>query len=255
MENGTLKNCLIELFCETVVLSGNFKRKSYEGQIQDTLEKFNPLLEQLKNTIETSDEALIEAASYVPAYVSELLADLSKRKKELRIIDYNMAMVSYFVPLMGKIESIKRDQFTDKIVELWNKEFPDNKIGKATAEIIQSGFKTSMSYITTAVCESLSRPDDCYELNLLRSYRDGYMMNTTEGAGVVREYYNIAPTIVRRISREEEADNIYRNIWEDYLKPCLHMIEDNKNEECQELYTKMVHDLEDKYLHISGKMA
>ena len=72
-------------------------------------------------------------------------------------------------------------------------------------------------YITTAVCKSLNKPDDCYELNLLREYRDQYLMGTKDGE-ICKEYYNIAPTIVKRIDRSPDASEIYADIWEKYFK-------------------------------------
>ena len=139
---------------------------------------------------------------------------------------------------------------TQKMVEIWNEKMPEFKIGHSTVSGIQGGFKKGIfCYITTAVCQSLDRPDDCYELTTLREYRDQYLLATKEGEEIVKEYYNIAPTIVKRIDKEPKAAEIYRNIWEVYLSPCIHLIEENKKEECKALYTDMVRKLEEKYLY------
>ena len=92
-------------------------------------------------------------------------------------------------------------------------------------------------------------PDDCYELTTLRAYRDGYLSGTEEGRRIVEEYYNIAPTIVKRIDRQENADEIYRGIWDEYLRPCIRLIEKDEKEECKELYITMVRSLEKEYLY------
>ena len=48
------------------------------------------------------------------------------------------------------------------------------------------------------------------------------------------------------------ASEIYADIWEKYLKPCVRLIEAGEQEECRELYTKMVRSLEKKYLYSVG---
>lgn len=106
----------------------------------------------------------------------------------------------------------------------------------------------SSDYITTAACESQGKADDCYELELLRSYRDEYLMNTEDGEALVKEYYNIAPTIVNRIGRQENKAEIYAGIWDTYLTDCIHLIEEKENEACQKRYMDMVYDLKQKYM-------
>ena len=103
-------------------------------------------------------------------------------------------------------------------------------------------------YITTAVCRSLDKPDDCCELTALRKYRDEYLLMSDGGRKLVEEYYNIAPTIVKRINKEKDAGEIYRGIWQDYLSPCIRLIEEDRNEECREVYSRMVRRLESDYM-------
>ena len=144
----------------------------------------------------------------------------------------------------------KAQQLTQRMVDIWNEKMPEYKIGHSTYEGISGGFKKGIfCYITTAVCRSMHKPDDCYELAALRAYRDGYLSETEEGRHIVEEYYNIAPTIVKRIDREDGADEIYQGIWDEYLSPCIRLIEEDKKEECKELYVTMVRSLEKKYLY------
>ena len=132
---------------------------------------------------------------------------------------------------------------------MWNDNGVAIDIGKSTFEDIEGGFKSHFCYITTAVCQSLGKPDDCYELNLLRNYRDSYLASTPDGEAVIKEYYDVAPTIVRRIGRMEDAGEIYQGIWKDYISPCVRLIEEERLTECREVYTDMVHSLEEKYLY------
>ena len=72
-------------------------------------------------------------------------------------------------------------------------------------------------------------------------------MEQPNGEELIQEYYNLAPTIVKHIGKKPERKEIYAGIWETYLKPCMRMIEEGKNEECKDLYIRMVRDLQKKY--------
>lgn len=249
MIQDTLKNDMIDLYKKT--FDYKFQKKTYESDINELKDTYAGLLKDVASACEGTEEGMTEVASCVPEYVAEQLAKMpNKRKREIAALDYNMNMVSYFVPLMGEAPSLMAKEMTQKMVEIWNEKMPEFKIGHSTVSGIQGGFKKGIfCYITTAVCQSLDRPDDCYELTTLREYRDQYLLATKEGEEIVKEYYNIAPTIVKRIDKEPKAAEIYRNIWEVYLSPCIHLIEENKKEECKALYTDMVRKLEEKYLY------
>ena len=95
-------------------------------------------------------------------------------------------------------------------------------------------------YITTAVCESLHKPDDCYELNAFRSFRDNWLKKQVDGESLIADYYEIAPLIVTKINNLPNATQIYKFIWQKYLNPCLKLIENGDNQTCKNLYVKMV---------------
>ena len=66
---------------------------------------------------------------------------------------------------------------------------------------------------------------------------------------MVHAYYDVAPTIVKHIGRRKDAAQIYEGIWQQYLSPCIRLIETNRREECVELYRSMVYDLKERYFH------
>lgn len=103
-------------------------------------------------------------------------------------------------------------------------------------------------FITTAVCDSFGKADDCYELTMFRSFRDNWLLNQTDGKDLIDEYYRIAPRIVDKIEKLSDSKKIYLNIWEQYLKPCLSYIEKKDYLMCTEKYVEMVQDLKNKYL-------
>lgn len=160
-----------------------------------------------------------------------------------------MALVTYVLPVInyGRLDNCK--MLSDAIVEIWNKKVSKTAIKNATYEEINGGFRNHLCYITTAVCESLGKPDDCYELELLRNYRDDFLIGENAGRDVVKEYYNVAPTIVKRINKQDNAKDIYAGIWSEYLIPCIQLIEAKKLYDCKEVYSNMVYDLQKKYLY------
>lgn len=103
-------------------------------------------------------------------------------------------------------------------------------------------------YITTATCNYFNKPDDCYELEAFRSFRDNWLIHQPDGQELIREYYRDAPTIVKLIDESPEKDNIYMAINERYLKPCLSYIENGEMEQCKQKYVEMVHKMQEMFL-------
>lgn len=100
--------------------------------------------------------------------------------------------------------------------------------------------ETGECFITTAVCKCLGKSDDCYELMTLRNYRDSWLFNSDGGQRLIREYYRIAPSIVKNIEQSDKCYNHCLLLLNDYIKPCIKMIENGEYEECREKYKQMV---------------
>ncbi|WP_336775306.1 CFI-box-CTERM domain-containing protein [Paenibacillus sp. MMO-58] len=123
----------------------------------------------------------------------------------------------------------------------------DHPYGKKELEKFNSG-STSSCYITTAVCDSLGREDDGYELTAFRSFRDNWLVNQVDGEILIKEYYSVAPVLVDHINAKVDRDAIYKRIWDEYLKECLIAIESGYNQRCKEIYCRMVNNLKTQYL-------
>lgn len=103
-------------------------------------------------------------------------------------------------------------------------------------------------FVTTAVCGSFGKPDNCYELETFRAFRDNWLKKQTDGAALIDEYYDVAPRIVAVIDKLNNAKAVYADVWETYLRPCLKMIEAKDYQGCKETYTAMVNALKKKYI-------
>ena len=103
---------------------------------------------------------------------------------------------------------------------------------------------SSGCFITTAACDYYGKPDDCRELTDFRSFRDNWLRHQPGGEELVREYYTIAPELVRRMRASADFPAICTEIWEDYLLPCQRMIHENRLEDCRDHYIAMVRHLQ-----------
>lgn len=243
---------LVNLLNEQGEIKDAFKRNVYADNFEERYEEIGPDLLALEEAyvVAPDKEAFLSEIGKEPAasLKEELDAIKSKRKKDLREMNASLTMVTFVLPLLLHYNKPFTDTLTDEIVDAWGETFPKSKIKKATFEEINDGFRRKWCYITTAVCDNLGKSDDCYELTLLRQYRDGYLLKQKDGAEMIRQYYDVAPTIVKRINRKEDAKQIYCDIYEEYLKPCIRLIEEDRLSECCDRYRTMVTDLKNQYL-------
>ena len=250
--NQSIQNGLNDLFDQIIPISGDFNKKTYADSFKNAYEKYKPLFTEIAQECENSEdrqEEIEEIAAVLPDRMRKVLEqESSKRKKENVLMKYNLGMVTYVIPMFryGRMDAC--EEIVDCMIERWNDHDLELKISKSEFEQIQGGFKSRLCYITTAVCASLGKPDDCYELNLMRRYRDEYLVNQKGGEEIVAEYYDIAPTIVNRINRMENSEDVYADIWSRYLHPCVSMIESDNLEAGRKIYTDMVYSLRRKYL-------
>ena len=190
-----------------------------------------------------------QAAEPLAQRAKEQMQGLRGKKKEELAMDLNLSMVVYVFPAMLETDETSGRAWTEAVSAVWKKHFPKTDLKAATSKEINAGFRYRFCYITTAVCESRQKTDDCYELSLLRDFRDNYLLQSEEGGEMVHAYYDVGPTIVKHIGRRKDAAQIYEGIWQQYLSPCIRLIETNRREECVELYRSMVYDLKERYFH------
>ena len=105
----------------------------------------------------------------------------------------------------------------------------------------------SSCFITTSALTSLGiTNDDCVELETFRKFRDNWLK--TNYPESIHEYYFIAPKIVANIMLRGDSDEIWQNIWHNYLSDCLNYICKGENEIAYSLYRNLVLELSQKYL-------
>lgn len=255
-----LLNRIPELFEEMSPRIAKFSRETYSDSFQEFLSKYEELWRGLSALCQEEDEQKREEecnefAKHLAKFGGDMRASETKKTKRNKMqLDLNLYMVTYVLPAIieyykenvGPVK--KTEALTDAICNAWM-EYPDSgHIEASDFDSIKSGFKTKLCFVTTAVCTGLNKPQDCHEVMLMKQYRDTYLSSQPGGNGLIEEYYDIAPTIVKRIEKEESPQRVYQMLWERYISPCVHMVEEGKLQECRELYEKMVDSLKREYM-------
>lgn len=229
-----------------------FDRNAYKSAFDMFLEEEKPFLDMLSSFDEEtlSEDIVSQIAKAVSASAAKCMEGLSsKSKKDKMQMNVNLFMVTYILPAILENCSKKTGPvITGAICDEWKNTFKGSHIQAAHYYEIDGGFKRKLCYITTATCVTLGLSEDCEELRLMKAYRDNYLMHQPYGPAYIKEYYNIAPTIVKRIASSGMADEIYKRIYETYLSECVRMIKNGENEACFALYTKMVNELKGTYV-------
>ena len=86
---------------------------------------------------------------------------------------------------------------------------PDHKSGSSRSGHGSSS-GTDGCYLTSACVVAQHMPDDCEELQILRSFRDHYLANQPGGMEEIEQYYAIAPRIVASIHQRADAAFIWK---------------------------------------------
>ena len=98
-------------------------------------------------------------------------------------------------------------------------------------------------YLTSACVEAKGLPDDCMELTVLRDFRDNWLKKQPGGLAEVAEYYATAPKIVERINALPNAEEIWNELYETLVVPCVRWIEIGEMEFAHAMYRNVAKKL------------
>lgn len=230
----------------------NFKKDSYPDVFNDYYRGCRKLFDEIDAVCGAGSdnrELIGQMVGILTETAKKELEQLHPRgKRSQRQLDYNFLISVYFIPALLKCGKAFSDPFAEQLVEGWNDAF-GAMIGKGSYEDINGGFRRKLCYITTAVCENLGKGPDCYELRMLKEYRDRLLNLTLEGKALIAEYYDLAPTIVKRIEKEPDRQELYRRLYNEYLTPCVKAIEERRFADCQNKYQEMVGELKSRFMN------
>jgi len=106
-------------------------------------------------------------------------------------------------------------------------------------------------FVSTAICYGLEQPDNCKDLQILRSFRDIYLLQSKVGQYFVRRYYDLSPKISEAVENSPDSNEICLLLKEHYLDPCIAHIESGNNIKAIVLYIKMFLDLHKSFSETS----
>ena len=229
-----------------------FNRNNYEESFQSFCEKFRDLSTMLAS-LNCENDILRKIAAINIDCAETILAGYKKKgAKERFVINLNLFMVAYVLTFYVKIPGNGK-QIAEMVANEWNSHFRTGHIEATSYEDINSGFRRKLCYITTAVCSSLGKPEDCDELVILRQFRDRLLPTIENGPAIIHEYYDIAPTIVKRMERDHTSGDLYIRLYHEYIAVCIDMIQKRQYREAVMRYTEMVELLRERYLKTNTK--
>lgn len=124
----------------------------------------------------------------------------------------------------------------------WYNSLEDPDEVKDCAHFKQRGSGSSGCFLTTAACVYKGLPDDCYVLQTMRRFRDGYIRKQAYGNELIDTYYKEAPGIVERINNSENKISILEDTYQRILD-IVESIEAERNDEAVIKYMMMLHRL------------
>lgn len=124
----------------------------------------------------------------------------------------------------------------------------DSDTGKGTIVDTTNGDKKTTDtqcYLTTACMRYMSKSfdDNCYELTMLRWFRDEFVSKED-----TEHYYEVAPIIVEIINKEEKSDIIYDYIYDNIVDYCVKQIEQGNYDKAYNRYKNSVLTLEEQFV-------
>jgi hypothetical protein len=117
---------------------------------------------------------------------------------------------------------------------------------KEKADEIISENNEGGCFITTACVTYAGLPDDCEELQILRRYRDGYILNLPNGRAMVSEYYRNAQHIVIQITNDTEREFVLNSTMTT-IKDAVNQIKKWNNQAALNMYVCMFQSLVERY--------
>lgn len=123
----------------------------------------------------------------------------------------------------------------------------DSNTGKGTIVDTTGGDKETTNigcYLTTACMKHYSNnfDDNCYELTVLRWFRDNFV-----SAEDIDHYYKVAPYIVAGIDGDTNPNLVYDYIYDNIVDACVTAIENNDYEFAYNRYKNSILKLEEIY--------
>ncbi len=229
-----------------------FTRDQYADAFASYMTEHTPLFDEIEDVYQADSDPSSVIKRLAADFTDVAKASYDAQKKSKRtgyLIDLNTLLVVYILPALREYQGTFGEPLVNAVTDTWNATFTQYKIKSGTFQEINGGFRRKLCYVTTAVCESLGKDENCHEIRMLKDYRDGFLMSEPDGRKLIDKYYDIAPTIVNRINKRPDASDAYAHIYRTYISPCITMIEENRLLDCKAHYVEMMQVLCKQYMY------
>jgi hypothetical protein len=98
-------------------------------------------------------------------------------------------------------------------------------------------------FITTAACEVVGLADDCWELRMLRHFRDTVLPRLPRGPEDIARYYREAPAILDALRRRADARRTLLTLYWRWIVPCSILAAFGAGRLCHRAYRSMMRRL------------
>jgi hypothetical protein len=95
-------------------------------------------------------------------------------------------------------------------------------------------------FLTEAIMSAGGKDDNAEELQVMRAFRDDYLLPNPQYEPLVREYYAIAPLVVKALNRRPDAQKIYQFIDKRFIQPAVRMVLEGDIEPAFQHYADMI---------------
>ncbi len=238
---------------ENMRLESDLSKITYQKHFSNFLEQeeglYRSIIEMRAGfeTKETFDESF--AKDFVKEVQKQVDATPKARFKCHCILDYAFSFTTFFVPAFYQIDEQVCKYVVKACVAEWNRAFPDYPLRACPKK--QTIKKRENCFITKVACETLGKTAACPALDAFRQYREQYLLHLPEGPGLVQQYRDIAPSIIKHIEKSGRAKQIYADMWERYLKLSYEKIQQGLWKEAEEILQKMMHEAQDHYFKVA----
>lgn len=164
----------------------------------------------------------------------------------------------------GKLQMDSINNYNSNVVNLLNSlasgqgrtETRDITTKSAPTGSTSSG---GMCWITSAVCEELGLPDNCHTLQVLRWFRDSYMLdvNYPERGTLVEQYYASAGAYKEVLDTllPAKRNALYTALNNDYLQPAVRNIIAGEYEAALSVYAHMFNEVQSTVFSHAPELA
>lgn len=157
-----------------------------------------------------------------------------------------MITLGFFVPSENRWMFAKRGRVEGVgVIRALQERTPSFAEGLKTID--QSKCRGQKCFLTTACCEAYEKPDDCYELEALRAFRDDWLRHQPGGAEAIAAYRVVAPKICAALARDPRRGFQLARIYWGTIVPCLALIRLGLRRPAYALYRRLVLRLTTRY--------